>query len=78
MTLSEAMRKRIKKLLRQNDMNIWALCNRTGIPASTLSYFMSGKRELINLKTLLHVCEGFEMELKEFFDDPIFKDVEQD
>ena len=72
------MRKRIKKLLRQNDMNIWALCNRTGIPASTLSYFMSGKRELINLKTLLHVCEGFEMELKEFFDDPIFKDVEQD
>lgn len=78
MTLSEAMRKRIKKLLRQNDMNIWALCNRTGIPASTLSYFMSGKRELINLKTLLHVCEGFEIELKEFFDDPIFKDVEQD
>lgn len=78
MSLSEAMRKRIKKLLRQNDMNIWALCNRTGIPASTLSYFMSGKRELINLKTLLHVCEGFEMELKEFFDDPIFKDVEQD
>ena len=78
MTLSEAMRKRIKKLLRQNDMNIWALCNRTGIPASTLWYFMSGKRELINLKTLLHVCEGFEMELKEFFDDPIFKDVEQD
>lgn len=78
MTLSEAMRKRIKKLLIQNDMNIWALCNRTGIPASTLSYFMSGKRELINLKTLLHVCEGFEMELKEFFDDPIFKDVEQD
>ena len=78
MTLSEAMRKRIKKLLRQNDMNIWALCKQTGIPASTLSYFMSGKRELINLKTLLHVCEGFEMELKEFFDDPIFKDVEQD
>ena len=37
MSLSEAMRKRIKKLLRQNDMNIWALCNRTGIPASTLS-----------------------------------------
>lgn len=78
MTLSEAMRKRIKKLLRQNDMNIWALCKQTGIPASTLSYFMSGKRELINLKTLLHVCEGFEMELKEFFDDQIFKDVEQD
>lgn len=39
---------------------------------------MSGKRELINLKTLLHICEGFDIELKDFFDDPIFKDVEQD
>ncbi len=78
MTLSTAIRKRIKMLLKENDMNIWALCKETGIPASTLSYFMSGKRELINLKTLLHVCEGFNIELKEFFDDSLFKDVEQE
>lgn len=57
MQLSDAIRKRIKKLLKENDMNIWKLCKQTGIPASTLSYFMSGKRELINLKTLLHICE---------------------
>jgi DNA-binding Xre family transcriptional regulator len=39
---------------------------------------MNGKRELINLKTLLHICEGFNITLKEFFDDEIFNDVEQD
>ena len=78
MTLSEAMRKRIKNLLKENDMNIWRLYKATGVPAATLSYFMNGKRELINLKTLLHICEGFNIELKEFFDDPLFEDVEQD
>ncbi len=78
MQLSDAIRKRIKKLLKENDMNIWKLYKQTGVSASTLSYFMSGKRELINLKTLLHICEGFNIELKEFFDDPMFKDVEQD
>ena len=78
MKLSNAIRKRIENLLKENDMNIWKLYKATGVPASTLSYFMSGKRELINLKTLVHICEGFNIELKDFFDDPLFKDVEQD
>lgn len=78
MQLSDAIRKRIKNLLKLNNMNIWKLYKATGVSASTLSYFMSGKRELINLKTLLHICEGFGITLKEFFDDPLFIDVEQD
>lgn len=78
MLLSTAIRKRIKGLLKDNNMNMWKLYKRTGVPMSTLSYFMTGKRELINLKTLLHICEGFNLSLKDFFDDPIFDDVEQD
>lgn len=78
MQLSDAIRKRINNLLKINNMNIWKLYKATGVSASTLSYFMSGKRELINLKTLLHICEGFGITLKEFFDDPLFIDVEQD
>ncbi len=78
MLLSNAIRKRINNLLKENKMNIWKLYKATGVSASTLSYFMSGKRELINLKTLLHICEGFNIELKDFFNDPLFKDVEQD
>lgn len=78
MLLSDAIRKRITKLLKENDMNLWQLYKQTGVSASTLSYFMNKKRELITLKTLLHICEGFHIELKEFFDDPLFKDVEQD
>lgn len=78
MQLSDAIRKRITNLLKNNNMNIWKLYKATGVSASTLSYFMSGKRELINLKTLLHICEGFGISLKDFFDDPLFIDVEQD
>lgn len=78
MQLSDAIRKRIKFLMKQNNMNIWKLYKATGVSASTLSYFMTGKRELINLKTLLHICEGLNIELKDFFDDAVFKDVEQD
>lgn len=78
MTLSDAIRKRIKIIFKEKDFNMWKLYKKTGIPMSTLSAFMSGKRDLPTLRTLLHICEGFGMKLSEFFDHPLFDDVEQD
>lgn len=75
MTLTSAVRKRIKNLLKEKNMNIWNLYKATGVSASTLTYFINKERGLITLRTLLHICEGFDMELKEFFDDPVFDDV---
>lgn len=78
MSLSDAIRNRIKYYLNKNNMSIWALFKATGIPRSTLCSFMNGTTELIKLDTLLHICEGFNITLIDFFNDPIFKDVEQD
>ena len=78
MLLSDAIRIRIQNLLDERNMNMWQLYGKTGVPMSTLSVFMSGKRKLLTLKTLLHICEGFDMKLTEFFNDPLFDDVEQD
>ena len=78
MELSKAIRKRIKYYLEKNNMNIWALCKASGIPCSTISTFMSGKTELIKLDTLLHICEGFNITLGEFFTEPMFDTAEQD
>lgn len=78
MKLSDAIRKRINNIFKEKDLNMWKLYKRTGIPMATLSAFMSGKRDLLTLKTLLHICEGFDMKLSEFFSDSLFDDVEQD
>ena len=77
MKLSDAIRKRIKYYLKIQDMKIWDLCKATGIPCSTISTFMSGKTELIKLDTLLHICEGFDISLGEFFTDSIFDNTYQ-
>ena len=78
MKLSDAIRKRIKFYLKEKKMNVWQLCKMSGIPCSTISTFMSGKTELIKLDTLLHICEGFEITLGEFFTEPMFDTAEQD
>ena len=78
MRLSDAIRKRIKFYLKEKNMNAWKLCKMSGIPCSTISTFMSGKTELIKLDTLLHICEGFGITLREFFTEPMFDTAEQD
>ena len=75
MKLSDAIRKRIKFYLKEKNMNVWKLCKMSGIPCSTISTFMSGKTELLKIDTLLHICEGFNITLKDFFDNPIFNEV---
>lgn len=78
MKLSDAIRKRIKYYLKQKNMKVWDLCKNSGIPCSTISTFMSGKTELLKIDTLLHICNGFDITLKEFFSDSIFDTAEQD
>ena len=78
MKLSDAIRKRIKYYLKEKNMNIWKLCKMSGIPCSTISTFMSGKTELIKIDTLLHICEGFNITLGEFFTDKMFDTAEQE
>ena len=78
MLLSEAVRKRIIKLANENKITLHKLATLSGIPYSTLNSFMVGKSNSPKLATLLHICEGFDIELKRFFDDSIFKNVEED
>lgn len=78
MKLSDAIRKRILYYEKINNMNTWQLCQSSGVPCSTISSFLSGDTELVKLDTLLHICNGFNITLKEFFSEPIFDTAEQD
>ncbi len=75
MQLSDAIRERIIALMKQNNIkSVNAVTNLAGI-SNTLHDFMNGNIELIKIDTLLHICEAFNIELYEFFYDPLFKDV---
>lgn len=78
MTLSNAVKQRIIDLASQNGITIHSLALRSGIAYSTMSSFLNGKCVSITLTTLLHICEGSKITLKEFFDDKLFKNVTAD
>lgn len=76
MELSEAIVLRIKQLLKEKNMKTYDLSIKSGVPCSTISLFLSRETKTIRLENLLYICEGFDMELKDFFDDKVFKNVE--
>ena len=78
MLLSDAIRKRINYYLKLNNMSAWKLYKATGIPKSTVSAILDGTSKLPKTDTLLHICEGLGITIREFYNDDMFDDVEQD
>ena len=74
--LSEAIVLRIKQLLKEKNMKTYDLSIKSGVPRSTISLFLSRETKTIRLENLLYLCEGFGIELKDFFNDEVFKNVE--
>lgn len=69
-----AVRQRIINLSSKNELNPHQLSVKSGVPYSTIrSYIAGNENSSITLTTLLHLCEGYEISLKDFFDDPLFK-----
>jgi len=75
MQLADATRKRITKLLNQSNMKPYDLSRAAGIALPTLSDFMKGDTKNLRMDTMLHICEGFNITLKEFYDDALFENV---
>ena len=76
MIISEAIKLRINELLKQNNLSAYKLSYNSGISASILSDCLRGKVKEPTISSIIHICEGLEIQLKDFFDSPLFLDVE--
>jgi DNA-binding Xre family transcriptional regulator len=76
MLLSDAINLRIEELLKQNNLTAYKLSYKAGISNSIISDCKRGKVKEPTISSLIHICEGLDIELKDFFNSPYFKDVE--
>lgn len=75
MYLSNAIKQRIINLSSKKHIKLKELCRRSNVSYSTLMGFMSKSNKTLNLSTLYDLCLGLEIDLVDFFDDQMFKDV---
>lgn len=76
MLLPEAIKLRIIELLDTNNLSAYKLSYKGGISPSNISDVLRGKVSEPTISTILHICEGANITLKDFFDSKLFEEVE--
>lgn len=78
MRVKEAIQERILQLCAQNHLTLNGLADRCGLTQSTLNNITSGRNHSTTVSTIQKICDGLDMELPEFFDSPLFRNLEQE
>ncbi|MBD5151207.1 MAG: helix-turn-helix transcriptional regulator [Oscillibacter sp.] len=73
-----AVRSRILELCTQRKITINRLATLSGVTQSTLNNIVSGRNHSVTVSTIKKLCDGLDISLREFFDTPIFDDLEQE
>ena len=76
MKISEAIKERILNICDEKNISINKLAIMSGLTQSTLQSIISGKSQNPKLLTIVRICESLEIDLQDFFDDSIFKNID--
>jgi len=76
MKLNEAVAKRILEYCKERNITPNKLCTMSGVIQSTVNSVFSGRSKNPKLGTIQNLCEGLGITLKDFFDSPLFNDLE--
>lgn len=75
MTLSQAIVERIIELQTDRKITTNKLATLSGLSQATVRDITYGVSKAPKINSLLHICEGFNITLKDFFDSPLFNNV---
>ncbi len=78
MNTKEAVAKRILELCEERNMAVNALASVSGIPPSTVYNMLNEKSKNPGVVSVKKLCDGLEISLRQFFDSPLFDDIEQE
>lgn len=78
MQLNQAVSKRVTQLLQERGMTQYQLFAKSGVPKSTLNNLISCSYDSVKLRIIHEICQGFEITISEFFNSPLFDEVNLD
>ena len=78
MNVSEAVVQRILNLCSDRNMTINKISNVSGVTQSTISDIINRTTNNAGIATIKKLCDGFEISIREFFNDDVFDHLEQE
>ncbi len=74
----EAVKNRILELCEIKHYTIYRLAAESCVPPSSIKNILYGKSKNPGIVTIKMLCDGFKISIIEFFDTPIFKNLDQE
>ena len=78
MKIKDAIVARLIELCAQRNIRKNELANLAGLTPSTVYSIFDKSRRDIGMITVKKLCDGLEITVTEFFDSPLFKELEQE
>ena len=78
MDTRKAVANRLLQLCEEKRLSVNALAILSAVPPSTLKNVINGGSKNAGVVTIKKLCDGLEISLREFFNDDIFDDIEQE
>lgn len=78
MNAKEAVANRIRELCKEQNIAVNALANTAGVPPSTIYSMLNEKSQNPGVVSLQKICDGLNITLRQFFDNDIFDNIEQE
>ena len=75
MQLNEAVSKRLAELLEQRKMTQYQLFMKSGVPKSTIGNVINCAYDSVKLRIIHEMCQGLDISVNEFFQSPLFDEI---
>jgi DNA-binding Xre family transcriptional regulator len=75
MQLNQAVSMRLTQLLKERNMTQYQLYIKSGVPKSTIHNIIHCTYDSLKIRVLHELCQGLEIDLTEFFNSPLFQEV---
>ena len=78
MSVKDAVVTRFSQICNERGIKINELANLSGVTPSTAYSMFDKSRRDVSIVTIKKFCDGIDVSLKDFFDDDIFNNLEQE
>ena len=78
MKLNQAVSLRLQELLAERGMTQYQLFTKSGVPKSTIHNLIQCSYDSVKLRIIHELCQGFEISISEFFQSPLFEEINLD
>lgn len=78
MKINKAIEIRINNICNEKNISINKLASMSCLTQSTVQHLADGRSKNPKTLTIVRICDGLGIKLKDFYDDPIFDDIDRE